>query len=235
MQENALNSQQKDHSNENTPKDLMVWFIRHGESEAHIGKAATHTEEVRLTKAGKQQAEEIASILPRAPNLVISSPYLRAWETAAPTFQRFPNAPHKIWPVQEFTYLGSLAGICSTKHERRAQVEEYWQRGDPTYHDGNGESFAQFLQRVRTAIDNLKHLDGFVTIFTHEQFIRAAQGLLHGWLEDSPAHMERFRQLLVDAPLPYGYTLHLPVCSGQERFWQIEHIPRSTLTAPTRR
>src|SRR5260370_20800773 len=116
MQENALNRQQKDHSNENTPKDLMVWFIGHGESEAHIGKAAVHTEEVRLTKAGKQQAEEIARILPRAPNLVISSPYLRAWETAAPTFQRFANAPHKMLPAQEFTLLCSLSGICSTKH-----------------------------------------------------------------------------------------------------------------------
>ena len=244
MQEKTPNNWAHDHSNESQHGDAMIWFTRHGESEAHIGRAAAHIEEIRLTRTGKRQAEEVINDFPRPPDQVISSPYLRAWETAAPTLRRFPDTPHAIWPVQEFTYLGSLAGVCSTKSERHRLVDEYWQRCDPTYHDGNGESFAQFIQRVRTAIRQLKRLDGFVVIFTHEQFIRAAQGLLEGWLEDTPEAMARFRQILVTEPLGYCCTLSLHagndilrlyLRNGQERFRHIEHIPRSRLIAPTRR
>lgn len=210
-----------------------VWFIRHGETEAQIGKAAAHTEEIRLTALGKRQAADIAHRLPFSPTLIISSPYLRAWETASPTLQRFPGIPHELWQVQEFTYLGSLAGIYSTKQERRKRVEAYWKQCDPSYKDGNSESFVEFIQRARNSIEKLKLMNGFVTIFTHEQFIRAIQGLLHGWMEDTPEHMARFRQRLLDEPLPYGYILEMPVRpnkgSGQERFLQREPIPRSRL------
>lgn len=238
MQADNSNNQQSPYSNEKKQEGSLVWFIRHGESEAHIGKAAAHTEEVRLTPSGKQQAEAIARRLPRAPTLIISSPYLRAWETAGPTLQRFPTTPHEIWSVQEFTYLGSLAGICSTKQERRKLVDVYWDRCDPTYKDGDSESFEEFIQRVRTNIDKLKLMNGFVTVFTHEQFIRAIQGLLHGWMEDTPEHMARFRKRLLDDPLPYGYILEMTVrpnkWSGQERFLQREPIPRSMLSSVRR-
>lgn len=208
--------------------DLIVWFIRHGESEASIGKAAAHSEEIRLTDAGKLQAEEIASMLPRAPDLVITSSYMRAWETALPTLKRFPGTPYQIWPVHEFIYLGSLAGERSTKAERRPKVEEYWQRCDPIYRDGDSESFAQFIQRVRTNIEHLKQQKGFVTIFTHEQFMRAVQGLLQGWLEATTEHMADFRLILKDE-LPFGYVLQMPLGNGQARFWQVTHVRRSTL------
>lgn len=221
---------QTDHSNEGRP---TVWFIRHGESEAYTGKAAAHSEEVRLTEAGKRQAEEIAGMLPRAPDLIICSSYLRAWETALPTIELFPSSPHKIWPVQEFTYLGSLAGVSTTKAERRSQVEAYWNRCDPTYRDGNGESFEQLILRARTIIKELKQQRGFIVVFTHEQFIRAIQGLLYGWLESSAKHMRQFRQRLLKEPLHYGYILDMPICpdgdSGPERFFQREYLQRSLL------
>ena len=43
--------------------DKHVLFIRHGESEAHIGKAATHIEVVGLTSSGKEQARLIGAAL----------------------------------------------------------------------------------------------------------------------------------------------------------------------------
>lgn len=226
---------------ERSHKNGLIWFARHGESDAHIGKAAAHTEEIHLSRAGKRQAEEIISDFPRPPDQIISSPYMRAWETASATLRRFPGTPHAIWPVQEFTYLGSQAGVYSTRSERHLLVNEYWRRGDPTYQDGNGESFAQFIQRARTAIRQLKRLDGFIVVFTHEQFIRAIQGLLEGWLEETPANMARFREILLTQPLDYCGTLRLSVgaellrlhlCNKQERLWHIEHIPRARLTVP---
>jgi broad specificity phosphatase PhoE len=227
--------QEHDQNSSEDPPDeqqrgAIVWFIRHGESEALIGKAATHSEEIRLTQAGRQHAEKIATMISRSPDLIVSSSYLRAWETALPTLQRYAQIPHTIWPVHEFTYLGSQAGVCSTRAERRSLVEAYWERCEPTYQDGTGESFAQFISRARTTIDLLKQMQGFILIFTHEQFIRASQGIFHGWLDDTPRHMRQFRQRLLDDPLPYGYILDMHICpnegSGQERFLQREYILR---------
>lgn len=191
-----------------TSRQIIV-FIRHGESEAHIGKAATHIEEVRLTSNGEKKAREIAAQFLSAPDLIIASPYLRAWETAVPTLQRFPDVPHKIWQdVQEFTYLGSLAGLCLTKQERSGMVNSYWERADPGFRDGNGESFLQFAWRARKVLDRLRQMEGFIVIFTHEQFIRVIQCLLLQWMEDTedtPERMRRFRKMLLNDPLPYGY------------------------------
>lgn len=213
---------------------LTVWFIRHGESEAHVGKAAAHSEEIRLTAVGKRQAEEIASRPFRVPDLVISSPFMRAWETALPTLKRFPDVPYEIWSVHEFTYLGSLSGIRLTKEERRPKVEEYWRRCDPFYRDGDSESFAQFIQRARTTIELLKRQKGFVMIFTHEQFMRAMQWLLQGWLEATAEHMAEFRRLLVQHALYNGYVLEMPIGNGQERFRQITHVRCSPLITSSR-
>jgi broad specificity phosphatase PhoE len=186
-----------------------VTFIRHGESEAHIGKAATHIEEVGLTSSGKKKALEIARGFSQAPDLIIVSPYLRAWETADPTLERFPSTPYEIWPeVREFTYLGSLAGQCLTKPERSGMVNAFWERGDPLYRDGNGESFSQFLWRARRALSRLRQREGTIVVFTHEQFIRIVQCVLLRWIENAEAtseQMKGFREMLLHDPLPYGY------------------------------
>lgn len=190
----------------------QIVFIRHGESEAHVGKAATHIEEVGLTPLGEEKALEIASEFPRAPDLIVVSPYLRAWETADPTIKRFSETPHAIWPeVQEFTYLGSLAGMFMTKPERSTYVKAYWDRCDPHYKDGNAESFAEFIGRARVALKKLRaelEKRNFIVVFTHEQFIRAVQCLLLAWEEGAEKEaqcMKDFRKMLCDHPLDYGH------------------------------
>jgi 2,3-bisphosphoglycerate-dependent phosphoglycerate mutase len=189
-----------------------IMFIRHGESEAHVGKAATHIEEVGLTLRGEKKALEIASEFPRAPDLIVVSPYLRAWKTADPTIKRFSETPHVIWPeVQEFTYLGSLAGAFMTKEERSTYVKAYWDRCDPLYKDGNAESFFEFVGRARKALEKLRvelEEKNFIVVFTHEQFIRVVQCLLLLWedgAERGPQCMESFRKMLCDYPLDYGH------------------------------
>lgn len=189
-----------------------IWFIQHGESEAHIGRASPHIEDVRLTPPGREKARDIAEDFEEAPDLIITSPYLRAWETASPTRERFPHIPCETWPeVQEFTYLGSLAGQTLTKQERSGKARAFWERNDPMHKDGSGESFAELICRASTVLQKLKQQDGFVVIFTHEQFIRAVQSILEGWmsLPGEPMPMQRFRQLLDSAPLSYGSILEM--------------------------
>ncbi|HEY0756565.1 MAG TPA: histidine phosphatase family protein [Ktedonobacteraceae bacterium] len=203
-----------------------VMFIRHGESEAHIGKAATHIEEVGLTEAGKRKADEIADMFLSIPDLIISSPYLRAWETAYPTIQHFSSVTHVTWPeVREFTYLGSLRGQCLTKQERSGKVDEFWKRCDPEHRDVDGESFSQFVGRARKTLAQLREMNGFIVIFTHEQFIRVVQCLLLEWTEEDmemkPEHMKQFRKMLLDYPLPYGYV---DDASWQQHLYQPEFV-----------
>jgi len=49
--------------------------------------------------------------------------------------------------------ISNVAAVC------RARVNEYWQRLDPDYIDGEGaESFRQFIGRAKTALDRLNRL-----------------------------------------------------------------------------
>lgn len=186
-----------------------VLFIRHSKSETHAGKAGTCSKRVPLTFCGKDQAQDIANKLTRKPDLIISSPYVRAWQTALPTRRRFPRVPCKVWlDVQEFDYLGVIEGVFSSKEERSELVTEYWEKNDPGWNfeckESECESFAHFIQRTEATLARLQKQKGLIIIFTHEQFIRAVQGLLAGWLEPTPEKMRQFRQYLLDQPLPFG-------------------------------
>jgi probable phosphoglycerate mutase len=224
-----FNGRAEDHSRANK----QILFIRHGESDAHVGKAATHIEVVGLTEVGKIQAQKIAKEIPYAPDLIVVSPYLRAWETADPTMKRFSGTPHAIWPeVQEFTYLGSLAGTFTTKRERSKHVEAYWTHCDPHHKDGSAESFSEFVGRARKALDKLREeleKNNFIVVFTHEQFIRAVQCILLKWkdgTENAPQCMGDFRKMLLDHPLDYG---HKDDASWQLHLLQEKDLPQLDL------
>lgn len=225
MSGKQLDDQMEDHSRGHK----RVLFIRHGESEAHIGKAASHIEVVGLTSSGKQQALQIACEFSSSPDLIIISPYLRAWQTAEPTMKRFPDAPHEIWQeVKEFTYLGSLTGQYLTKPERSYMVTKFWSDCKPEHQDGNAESFAQFIMRTRRALQKLaEELEerDFIAVFTHEQFIRAAQCLLLKWeknAEYEPECMKHFRKMLLEYPLAYGYK--------DDESWRLHHTHQQAHT-----
>src|SRR5256885_14957070 len=113
----------------------IVWFIRHAESEANAGLRTTHPDTIRLTRRGLAQAEQIARSFGEQPDLIITSPFLRAQQTAQATHLRYPDAPYEVWPVHEFTFLSSPRWEFSTNHERRPMVTAFWQRQDPHYID----------------------------------------------------------------------------------------------------
>jgi phosphohistidine phosphatase SixA len=45
----------------------------------------------------------VAARWTEVPGLIVTSPYLRARQTAAPTIERFAKVPTEIWPIREFT------------------------------------------------------------------------------------------------------------------------------------
>jgi 2,3-bisphosphoglycerate-dependent phosphoglycerate mutase len=151
-----------------------VWLIRHGESESNIGRTSADPEAIPLTEFGRQQAYEVAQAFAQPPALIVSSPYLRARQTAAPTIARFPEVPVEEWPVQEFTYLGDLHGRTTTTAEREPYVRAFWDRDDPDFSLGGAESFNDLLGRVNDLMDRLNsERDGPIAVFTHGHFMRA--------------------------------------------------------------
>ncbi|SFM18989.1 Histidine phosphatase superfamily (branch 1) [Pelosinus propionicus DSM 13327] len=111
--------------------------------------------------------------------------------------ERFPNVRREVWNVEEFTYLSPETCIGTTAAERKERVNEYWERLDPDYIDGEGaESFTMLLSRAQTAIERLSQMkSGFIVMFTHAQFMRAMWVLNNSKGEDSKSLMNCFREL----------------------------------------
>lgn len=153
-----------------------IYLIRHGESAANAGEATDLPNTIPLTALGHQQAQALAQQFPEPPTLVVTSPFLRTYQTAAPTLARFPTARHEVWPVQEFTYLSPVSCIGTTAAARQPRARDYRERNDPDYVDGEGaESFVMLLQRTHAMLERLRHETGVVAVFTHGQMIRATQ------------------------------------------------------------
>lgn len=189
-----------------------VLMIRHGESAANAGQQTCDPAEIPLTSHGRLQAEAISTSFQDVPDLIISSPFRRARETAAPTISRFPHVPTDIWPVQEFTYLSPARCANTTMAQRRPWVEDYWLRADTDWCDGDGaESFKALIARVDHTLDRLHALPHqTVVIFGHGQFMQAMQWRLARAddLIDRIA-MQGYRSIEHRKPIANGQTVRI--------------------------
>lgn len=154
---------------------MKVRFIRHGESLANAGGVTAEPDTIPLTRKGELQAQTISQTFGNAPDLIITSPYLRARHTAEPTLARFPHVPFEIWPVQEIEMLATERRMHTRPRERLPLIKAYWSKADPDYVDGDGaESYRDFIGRVRHALERLakrsEHTD--IAVFAHEQFMK---------------------------------------------------------------
>jgi 2,3-bisphosphoglycerate-dependent phosphoglycerate mutase len=204
-------------------------LIRHGESKSNVGLPTSCPKLVELTGKGLKQAEDIAHILKSrpAPELIVTSSYLRTQQTAKPTKLAFPFVLVEEWPVHEFTYLSpSYWNEDTTLKERQPLVDAYWQTCNPSYVDGPGsESFEQFIERVREVKLRLKStgLDKIV-VFSHEQFISALLWLSKRDPGDlSSETMMDFRAFLKAHPIPNGELRRMRIRRRHES-WQPESI-----------
>ncbi len=207
-----------------------IWFIRHAESETNVGLPTTSPLTAELTARGRAQAQCIADTLPRSPQLIITSSYLRTKQTAIPTLQRFPAARHEEWPVHEFTYLSQSVGHEKTTiDERKILVDNYWNRLDHHYTDGDGaESFTHFMLRVQNVLEQLKLAnEDFIVVFSHGQFILAILSWLMGLIFDN---MPQFRYFLLAHQVPNGAIMKTRLRDSGEVWFSpffTSHLPTS--------
>ena len=183
---------------------LAVRFIRHGESVANAGGVTAEPAGIALTALGREQALAIARGLAAAPDLIITSPYIRARDSAAPTAARFPDVPVEVWPVQEFASLAFARCENTTAMQRRPWVEDHWALADPDRIDGPGaECYAGLVGRVRAALKRLSELSACsVAVFSHGQFMKAVQWeIVAGSPPVTPETMRAFRAFHAAAPI----------------------------------
>jgi broad specificity phosphatase PhoE len=184
---------------------MRATFIRHGESTGNAGIPCNDLTLLELTEKGWRQAREVAADWTAAPDLIVTSPYLRTQQTAQPTIERFPQVPVVVWPIQEFTYLEPSRWNGTLSAARRPHIDAYWSAADPEFCDGPGaESFATLLCRAEDALGRLADLptDSQVLVFSHGQFIHAVrmvvlhsgatdkQRMLHFWRADGMPAVE---------------------------------------------
>jgi len=167
-----------------------IWVVRHGESEANAGLRTAEPGAVVLTSAGHRQAAAFAALVDEKPTLIVTSPFIRTAQTAAPLRARFWDVAHEEWPVEEFTYLAPDRCAHTTYDERRPHIEAYWTKCDPHLTDGaRTESFAAMLTRARSALDRFSGVPpGLTVMFSHAQFMRAMR-LIARYPEAAPPEL----------------------------------------------
>ena len=186
-----------------------IWFFRHAQSLANADKNFRADDfsipSVSLSPEGYKQAEKLINSFSVAPELIITSSYIRTKQTAAPLLKKYKNVPREEWQTQEFTYLSLERCFDTTMLDRRPWVEEYWQKSDPLRSDGDGaESFVDFIGRVKDIIENLKNRkERFIVLFSHEYFIAAVKYLLEKNPKDiTPKEMREFREYFLSNRIP---------------------------------
>lgn len=189
-----------------------VYFVRHGQSTANIGLPAGRHSEIPLTDKGVAQAARVAGLWQRTPDVIISSPFLRARNTAAHLRERYPDVAYEEWPIQEVSILADDIDAPTPFEHLRPRVEAFWNRLDPDYVEGPGaESHNMFLDRVLACLTRLRaRPEPHLVLFCHGQFMRVL--LWFALFAPDGEHriaMDRYRQLIHVFMIPNTAILHL--------------------------
>lgn len=212
-----------------------VWLIRHGESAANAGQASPSPSTIPLTQKGIQQARLFAEYFPAKPDLIVTSPYLRTQQTGQPLIERFSSIQVETWNVHEFTYLNPVRCGLSTMAERKPLIEEFWQRCEANYCDGEGaESFVDFTWRIKKTLDELKQSPKKkIIVFTHGQFIRSLMWLvLTRQYNIGNQEMKQIYKFMVSVPYPNTAFIKLLFVEQEAYISSIltEHLPSELIS-----
>ncbi len=172
-----------------------VAVLRHGQStgnvareeaesaEADVIDVAERDADVPLTDLGRQQAEAAAEFFAeRPPDLVVTSTYRRAWDTARlATPDGVPIVPDERLRDRELGVLDLL-----TSHGVRERWPDELRRkrrlGKFYYRPPGGESWADVVLRLRSLLNELsaEHPGKRVLLAAHEMTVFALRYLLEG-------------------------------------------------------
>jgi len=193
-----------------------VWFFRHAQSVFNAEKdykADSFSAPLApLSELGTKQAEHIANNFGSAPDLIITSPYVRAKVTAKFLILKYPTTLQEEWPIQEFSYLSSEKCSDVKRKDLTPFVDAYWSNNDPFYSDGpDAESFESFTDRVYETIKKIKNRkENLIVVFGHEIFITAIKYILENKPKRiTPKAMQEFRKYFILNRIPNASAIKI--------------------------
>lgn len=180
-----------------------VILLRHCQSIANGGHATT-LDSIALSDSGFKHAEEIARGMHEPPDVLVSSPILRALQTIKPISTRF-SLPYEIWSIGEFVYL-NFGQSPTTAMDRLASVTAHWDRLDPNERNSECESFRDFYDRVCEINDRFEKCSApLLILVSHGQFIRTLLHLREQCFPRCDAQlMADVRRILLSDPIGNG-------------------------------
>lgn len=189
------------------PREIVL--VRHGESLGNLADAEARERgagrldlpardaDVELSDRGRRQADSLGAWMAdteHLPDVVISSPYARALETArraveGPALEVLLDERLRERDLGRFDGMTG-AGIRSEfadEAERRARVGKFY------YMPPSGESWADVVLRIRSLLADLRHgfEDQRVWMFTHQAVIMSFRYVLEGLTEQELLEIDR--------------------------------------------
>ncbi len=154
-----------------------IILVRHGETEANLRRCFAESDEIPLTDAGRVQARQIAEQLAREfhPAVVVSSPFLRARQTAAIIANALGLTAEAVAGIHERNF-GCLRGH---PYERLGEMMTAPIFSDPAqrrvWKPEGGESLEDVRQRAIAALESLRarYVGQEVVVVCHGAVIRA--------------------------------------------------------------
>ena len=192
---------------EHGPGRLVL--VRHGESVGNLADAQAREQgaarldldardaDVELSETGRRQADALGAWMAQRsnlPDLVLSSPYARALETAR---RAVAGTPLEITLDERLRErdLGLFDGLTGAgiREEYAHEAERRKRVGKFYYSPPSGESWADVVLRVRSLLADLRHgFDGArVWMFTHQAVIMTFRYVLEGLTEQELLEIDR--------------------------------------------
>ena len=196
------------------PYPASLTLIRHAQSAGNVANdaalaaglpqldLATRDMDVPLSDLGSQQAEQLGSWFAAVPppDVVFSSPYRRAVDTAAIAFEAAAiDVPIKMderLREREFGILDRLTGVgIREQYPEQAAARAFL--GKMFHRPPGGESWADVAARVRSFLRDVRldHAGEHVVVFTHQAVILLFRYVLDGLDEATLLELDRSVQI----------------------------------------
>lgn len=134
---------------------MDLYVVRHGQTWANIERRYLGSLDPGLTELGRQQAQALAAHLPATVEVLVTSPLLRARQTAE-YLSRALNLPIEIIDAFRERNVGVFEGL--TQAEAKAQYPHLWAQNITRQWDAGpdgGESIRDVVTRVREGLQTL--------------------------------------------------------------------------------
>jgi broad specificity phosphatase PhoE len=155
-----------------------IYFVRHGESEGNVTRIY-RGKETPLTDIGRAQAMVVAERVATLDiDVLISSDFLRAKDTAAIIGERLGVSPEEQPLFGEWLEPEHLLGKTYDHPDAQAMREALHGSDDPEFRHSTEENFAEMKARAVTCFKFLEqHPASRICVVSHLGFLRVLAGV----------------------------------------------------------